>query len=117
MARPDLHVPDSVAELVMQLLEKKREARPPSARAVIEAIDQAENGSRGPRRHDHRRAAQRRAAVGDGEARRKSWTRRAPRCGAHAFGLRARAGPAHAYRLVPTRWGGGAPASPRRRGD
>jgi len=42
VARPDLHVPDSVAELVMQLLEKKREARPPSARAVIEAIDQAE---------------------------------------------------------------------------
>ncbi len=42
VARPDLRVPDSVAELVMQLLEKKREARPPSARAVIEAIDQAE---------------------------------------------------------------------------
>jgi serine/threonine-protein kinase len=41
-ARPGLLIPDSIASLVMRLLEKKPESRPPSARAVIEVIEQTE---------------------------------------------------------------------------
>jgi serine/threonine protein kinase len=41
-AQPGLLIPDSIASLVMSLLEKKPESRPPGARAVIEVIEQAE---------------------------------------------------------------------------
>jgi eukaryotic-like serine/threonine-protein kinase len=41
-ARPDLCIPDSIADLVMGLLEKKPEARPASAGAVKEIIERAE---------------------------------------------------------------------------
>ncbi len=41
-ARPDLHLPESIAGLVMRMLEKKPEARPASGKAVIEIIESAE---------------------------------------------------------------------------
>ncbi len=40
--RPDLEIPEPVANVVMRCLEKKRELRPTSAQALIEELDRAE---------------------------------------------------------------------------
>ncbi len=40
--RPDLQVPDAIAKVVMKTLEKNRELRPGSAKALAEEIDRAE---------------------------------------------------------------------------
>jgi hypothetical protein len=40
-ASPGLLLPDSIASLVMRMLEKKRESRPSSAQTVIEVIEEA----------------------------------------------------------------------------
>ncbi len=40
--RPELRIPNSIANLVMRLLEKKPENRPSSAQALIEEIERAE---------------------------------------------------------------------------
>lgn len=40
--RPDLEIPRSVADIVMQCLEKTREARPQTAQALIQALETAE---------------------------------------------------------------------------
>lgn len=42
MIRPDLQIPDSIAEVVMKCLEKNRELRPPTGSALIQAIGRAE---------------------------------------------------------------------------
>jgi tRNA A-37 threonylcarbamoyl transferase component Bud32 len=40
--RPDLQIPEPIADLVMQCLEKSREARPQTAQALIQALERAE---------------------------------------------------------------------------
>ncbi|HUU13849.1 MAG TPA: protein kinase [Terriglobia bacterium] len=42
--RPELQIPESVATLVMKTLEKDRELRPKSAKALIQEIERAESG-------------------------------------------------------------------------
>lgn len=46
--RPELQIPEPVANLVMRLLEKKPEHRPASARALIDEIERAEAAATGP---------------------------------------------------------------------
>ena len=46
--RPELRIPNSIANLVMRLLEKKPENRPSNAQALIEEIEQAEANGGGP---------------------------------------------------------------------
>ncbi len=41
--RPDLEIPEPVANVVMRCLEKKRELRPPTAQALIEDLNRAES--------------------------------------------------------------------------
>lgn len=45
--RPELHIPDPIAQIVMRLLEKKPEHRPRTARALIEEIEAAESAASG----------------------------------------------------------------------
>jgi serine/threonine protein kinase len=42
--RPELQIPESITTLVMNTLEKDRELRPASAKALIEEIERAESG-------------------------------------------------------------------------
>jgi serine/threonine-protein kinase len=44
LVRPDVQIPDALASLVMRMLQKKRELRPPSAAALIEDLMRAEKG-------------------------------------------------------------------------
>jgi serine/threonine protein kinase/cytochrome c-type biogenesis protein CcmH/NrfG len=46
--RPDLPIPERLANLVMRTLEKDRELRPPTARALIEELEHAEEEVREP---------------------------------------------------------------------
>jgi len=46
--RPDLQIPDSIAALVMRTLEKNRDLRPASGKALIEELDRAEGGRPSP---------------------------------------------------------------------
>ncbi len=43
--RPDLQIPESTARVVMKCLEKDRDLRPPSARALIDELERAEKES------------------------------------------------------------------------
>jgi serine/threonine-protein kinase len=44
LVRPDLQIPEALANLVMRMLHKKRELRPPSAAALIEDLNRVELG-------------------------------------------------------------------------
>jgi serine/threonine-protein kinase len=44
LVRPDLQIPEALASLVMRMLQKKRELRPPSATALIEDLRRIEMG-------------------------------------------------------------------------
>jgi serine/threonine-protein kinase len=44
LVRPGIQIPDTLAALVMRLLQKKRELRPPSAAALIEDLTRVEMG-------------------------------------------------------------------------
>jgi serine/threonine-protein kinase len=44
LVRPDLQIPEALASLVMRMLQKKRELRPPSATALIEDLRRVEAG-------------------------------------------------------------------------
>ena len=48
VVRPELRIPNSIANVVVRLLEKKPENRPSSAQALIEEIEQAEANGGGP---------------------------------------------------------------------
>lgn len=48
--RPELRIPDPIANLVMKTLEKDPDARPPNARALIEEIERAEKAASGASR-------------------------------------------------------------------
>jgi serine/threonine-protein kinase len=69
---PELQVPENVAALTMRLLEKNRDLRPPSARALIQEIDKIEKEIPAPQKtrivgpEDLMRANESRAASGGG---------------------------------------------------
>jgi serine/threonine-protein kinase len=44
LVRPDVQIPETLASLVMRMLQKKRELRPPSAAALIEELTRVEMG-------------------------------------------------------------------------
>jgi tetratricopeptide (TPR) repeat protein len=44
LVRPDVQIPEALASLVMRMLQKKRELRPPSASALIEELKRIEMG-------------------------------------------------------------------------
>ncbi len=44
LVRPDVQIPEPLASLVMRMLQKKRELRPPSAAALIEDLTRVEMG-------------------------------------------------------------------------
>jgi tetratricopeptide (TPR) repeat protein len=48
LVRPDVPIPEGLASLVMRMLQKKRELRPPSAAALIEDLTRIEKGLPAP---------------------------------------------------------------------
>jgi serine/threonine protein kinase/predicted negative regulator of RcsB-dependent stress response len=46
--RPELYIPEPIANLVMRMLEKNRELRPPTAKVLIQELEGAEKSVRGP---------------------------------------------------------------------
>jgi tetratricopeptide (TPR) repeat protein len=48
LVRPDVQIPEGLANLVMRMLQKKRELRPPSAAALIEDLTRVEKGMPAP---------------------------------------------------------------------
>jgi serine/threonine protein kinase len=45
--RPELHIPEPIAKLVMRTLEKRRELRPPTAKVLVQQLEGAEESLRG----------------------------------------------------------------------
>ena len=65
--RPDLRIPERLANLVMRALEKDRELRPPTARALIQELEHAEEEAREPVGMPRPRATPPRATEGPEE--------------------------------------------------